>query len=236
MHEIRMFGGLEVRTRGVRLAGHDFGGVESRHILALLALHGALGETDLVDLLWAGRPPGDHRTVLKRHVSVLRARLDPVGPAGRPIVVTTGGAARVTGYALDRDRVRTDVARFDELLAAATGRTPTRALPPLTAAAHLAGCPLLDGELDRGWVTEARKHYRNRLIESLLGTADRALSTGEPEAALDLAGRVVALEPSAERGWFVTMAAHRVLGERVRAHGTRRRGATALLRSAVAEG
>src|SRR3954447_7671194 len=42
MYDIQLFGRLEVRTRGVRLTGRDFGGVKPRHILALLGLRGDL--------------------------------------------------------------------------------------------------------------------------------------------------------------------------------------------------
>lgn len=212
MYEIRLFGGLEVRTRGVRLAGRGLGGVESRRILALLALHGELGVTDLADLLWDGSPPAGHRAALATHVSVLRCRLDP-DRVGGPSLIAAGGM----GYALDPDRFRTDVARFDELMAAAMGRTALRAVPPLTAAVHLAGRPLLAGDEGGGWVAEARAHYRGRLVEALLGAADHALVTGEPTAALGLAGRVLELEPFAERGWYVTIAAYRALGDRAAA-------------------
>ena len=42
MYDIQLFGRIQVRTRGVRLAGRDFGGVKPRHILALLALRGSV--------------------------------------------------------------------------------------------------------------------------------------------------------------------------------------------------
>jgi len=50
MYDIQLFGRLEVRTRGVRLTGRDFGGVKPRHILALLALRGAIHRSELADL------------------------------------------------------------------------------------------------------------------------------------------------------------------------------------------
>jgi DNA-binding SARP family transcriptional activator len=166
MYEIQLFGRMQVRTRGVRLSGPDFGGVLPRHILALLALRGALRTEELTELLWNGRPPADHVTTLHGFVSELRRRLDPAG-SSRDSVITAGNG----GYALVAERVRVDVARFDELLAAADGRTASRALPPLTAAAHLAGEPLLAGE-SSAWADAARELYRVRLQQALL-EADR---------------------------------------------------------------
>jgi len=135
MHDIQLFGRLEVRTRGVRLSGRDFGGIKPRHILALLALRGPLGKTELTELLWDGKPPANNKATMESDVSVLRHRLDPAGPAGRR-------AARCA-----------------------------RARPGLGRAAH----------------------------------------------ALTLAERAVTLDPMAERGWAIRMAAHRALGDRVAA-------------------
>jgi hypothetical protein len=70
MYDIRLFGRLEVRTRGIRLAGRDFGGANPRHILALLALRGRLHTDELAQLLWDGRPPANHVVKLERYVSV----------------------------------------------------------------------------------------------------------------------------------------------------------------------
>jgi DNA-binding SARP family transcriptional activator len=142
-------------------------------------------------------------------VSLLRRRLDPAGSARDSVIATRDG-----GYALVADRVRVDVARFDELLAAASGRTPGRALRPLTAAAHLAARPLLEDVAQPRWASAARERYRERLVTALLAAADRALAAGEARTARALAGRVVDIDPVAERGWEITLAAHRALGER----------------------
>jgi DNA-binding SARP family transcriptional activator len=213
MYDIRLFGRLEVRTRGVRLTGRDFGGTKPRHILALLALRGPLAKSELTELLWEGRPPANHRATVESYVSVLRHRLDPQGSARDSAVATrTGG-----GYALVADRVRVDVARFDELVAAATGRTAGGALRPLTAAAHLAERPLLEEEVRTDWAVTAREHYRERLIGTLLNAGGHALTGGDAQSAVVLAERAVGLDPLAERGWAIAMAAHRALGDRVAA-------------------
>jgi DNA-binding SARP family transcriptional activator len=208
MYEIQLFGPLQVRTRGVRLAGRDFGGVGPRHILAMLALHGAMHKAELTEMLWDGRPPANHVTTVESYVSLLRHRLDPSATARDSVITSSNG-----GYALIAEHVRVDVARFDELVAAASGRTAGRALRPLTAAAHLAASPLLSDE-QSDWVTSARSLYRGRLVETLLEAGRHALAAGRAQEALALAGRAVTLDPVAERGWFIIMDAHRELGDR----------------------
>ena len=212
MYDIQLFGRLEVRTRGVRLSGRDFGGTKPRHILALLALRGPLGKGELIELLWDGRPPANHKATVESYVSVLRHRLDPDGRARDSAINTRSGG----GYALVTDRVRVDVARFDELVAAATGRSAAGALRPLTAAAELAGRPLLEEEAGSEWAGTARAHYRGRLVGALLEAGGHALAA-DAARALAVAERAVALDPMAERGWVIAMAAHRALGDRVQA-------------------
>nr|BFE76043.1 hypothetical protein GCM10020092_093440 [Actinoplanes digitatis] len=145
-------------------------------------------------------------------MSLLRHRLDPAGDSRDSAITSRDG-----GYALVDERVRVDVARFDELVAAASGRTAGRALRPLTAAAHLAGRPLLEDVEHPEWAAEARERYRTRLVTTLLDAGGLALAAGEPSTALELAGRAVDIDPVAERGWAITMAAHRSLGDRVAA-------------------
>ncbi|MEU4219616.1 BTAD domain-containing putative transcriptional regulator [Actinoplanes sp. NPDC026623] len=212
MYEIQLFGRLEVRTRGVRLTGHDFGGDKPRQILALLALRGDLHGEELSELLWSGRPPAGHQTTVEGYVSLLRHRLDPAGDTRDSAITSRDG-----GYSLVAERVRVDVARFDELVAAAEGRPAERALRPLTAAAHLAGRPLLEDVEHPEWAAEAREVYRARLVTTLLDAGGLALAAGEARKALDLAERAVGIDPVAERGWVITIAAHRALGDRLAA-------------------
>jgi DNA-binding SARP family transcriptional activator len=208
MYEIRLFGPLQVRTRGIRLAGNDFGGDKPRHILALLALRGELSSDVLGDLLWDGQPPAGHHEAVRDHVSTLRDKLDPDAPAADSVIASTDG-----GYALVADRVRVDVARFDELVAAAGRRTASRALPPLVAAAHVADRPLLAGERSR-WADSAREIYRIRLRETLLQAAGYALSAMRVRDALVLAERALELYPDDERGWRILSTVHGRLADR----------------------
>jgi hypothetical protein len=156
MFDIQLFGRVEVRTRGECLAGADFGGDRPRHLLALLALRGEVSIKELAELLGIGKK------AVEAELAVLRDHLEPSVPARDSVVLAHRN--RVT---LDPDRVRIDVARFDELLTAAAGRPVERAVKPLTAAAFLATRPLLEDE-DEPWAAEARAEYRAKLMMSRL--------------------------------------------------------------------
>ncbi|SDT68597.1 hypothetical protein [Actinoplanes derwentensis] len=152
MHDIQLFGRLEVRTRGIRLFGDDFGGAGPRQLLALLALRGEWSLVELADTL------GVRTDTVKADLGILRDHLEP-GVRRRDSVITTQrGRAR-----LRTDRVHVDTATFDQLLATAAGRPPDRAARPLAAAAFLASRPLLEDE-DAPWAAEARAEYRAKLI------------------------------------------------------------------------
>jgi hypothetical protein len=152
MFDIQLFGRVEVRTRGIRLVGSDFGGDRPRHLLALLALRGELSTSELGELL------GANRKAVEGDLWVLRQHLEPDAPARGSVLVSRRGR-----WSLDPDRIRVDVARFDELIAAAAGRSAERAVKPLTAAAFVANRPLLEDE-NEPWAAEARAEYRAKLM------------------------------------------------------------------------
>jgi DNA-binding SARP family transcriptional activator len=152
MFDIQLFGRIEVRTRGVRLSGADFGGDRPRQLLALIALRGEASMSELADLL------GTSKKSVEADLSVLRAHLEPGVHTRDSVIVTHRGQVR-----FHPDRVRVDVSRFDELIAAAAGRPAERAIKPLTAAAFLANRPLLEDE-DTPWAAEARNEYRAKLV------------------------------------------------------------------------
>ena len=152
MFDIQLFGRLEVRTRGVCLVGEDFGGDRPRHLLALLALRGEASISELAEVLRTTKK------AIETDLAVLRQQLEP-GVTPRDSVVVT----HRNHVSLDPDRIRVDVARFDELIAAAAGRPAERAVKPLTAAAFLATHPLLE-DIDEPWAAEARAEYRAKLV------------------------------------------------------------------------
>ncbi len=156
MFDIQLFGRVEVRTRGIRLVGADFGGDRPRHLLALIALRGEMSTSELADLVQTTKKN------VETDMSVLRDKLEPgVTPRDAVVVVHRGR------WSLDADRVRIDVARFDELIAAAAGRPADRAVKPLTAAGFVAAEPLLADE-DEPWAAEARAQYRAKLVMARL--------------------------------------------------------------------
>ena len=159
MFDIQLFGRIEVRTRGIRLVGADFGGDRPRHLLALIALRGEVSTSELADLLQA------NKKTVETDMSVLRDKLEPgVSPRDSVIVARRGR------WSLDPDRVRIDVARFDELIAAAANRPAGRAVKPLTAAGFVASEPLL-AEEDAPWAAELRAEYRAKLMMARLTDA-----------------------------------------------------------------
>lgn len=152
MFDIQLFGRVEVRTRGERLAGRDFGGDRPRHLLALLALRGEASISELAEQL------GTSKKSVAANLSILRKHLEPGVSSRDSVIGSHRGRLR-----LDPERVRVDVARFEELIAVAEGRPAERAVKPLTAASILATRPLLEDE-DVPWAAEARSQYRAKLV------------------------------------------------------------------------
>lgn len=145
---------------------------------------------------------------MEGHLSLLRRRLDPEAADTDSVITTAGG-----GYSLVADRVRVDVARFDELVAAASGRTASRALRPLTAAAHVAARPLLEDVEQPRWATIARERYRLRVVTALLDAAGHACAIGDPRTALTLAEQALDLDPTCARGKTIMERARHALGD-----------------------
>jgi DNA-binding SARP family transcriptional activator len=209
MFEVRLFGVTEVRTPRGTMTARDFGGVKQRHILQLLALHGALSKAELAEHLWEGSPPAEYIATLESYVSLLRRRIDPGSPARRSVVATRTG-----GYALDTDRVSTDIGRFDRLLLSASGLPAATALPMLSQAVAVANAPLLADEMYPTWARDARQRHRARLVEAATRAAEHALAAGDTQHADDLASRATDLEPLAEAAWRVRMSARHAAGDR----------------------
>ena len=130
--EVRILGPLDVRVEGHAV---QFDGAKQRTLFTALALRAPepISVDELVEAVWAGRPPGDGVQALQKQVSRLRHRLGESAPVHR-------GA---TGYALGVERGAIDSHRFEDLLERARAEDPDAASSDLEAALELWRGPAL---------------------------------------------------------------------------------------------
>jgi predicted ATPase/DNA-binding SARP family transcriptional activator len=190
--EVRLLGPLDVRVEGRAV---QFDGAKQRALFTALALRAPEPVTvdELVEAVWAGRPPGDGVQALQKQVSRLRHRLGDAAPVER-------GAA---GYALRVGREALDSRRFEELLERARAEDPEPASADLEAALRLwRGPALADHRFDEFAQREIGRleELRMEAIEESMGTQ---LARGRDA---DLVGELR------------TLVAEHPLRERMRAH------------------
>jgi DNA-binding SARP family transcriptional activator len=131
--EFRLLGPLEILEAGLRL---ELGGVKQRSLIAVLLLHAneVVSVDRLVDELWGSSPPRTATKSIQVYVSRLRKQL------GDDRLITTP-----PGYVLCADPSEIDVARVEELIAAARQSDPPTASRLLREALGLwRGAPLGD--------------------------------------------------------------------------------------------
>ncbi|WP_282206298.1 BTAD domain-containing putative transcriptional regulator [Kitasatospora fiedleri] len=126
-----LLGPLALRHGG---ADVPIGSPALRRLLGLLALThpGAATRQEITDTLWPSGPPDSQQSLLHTHIGRLRRLLAPNAPDSsdspgssddpdRPDRPDRPGIVRTpTGYRLDLPRHRTDLGRFDDLLARTT--------------------------------------------------------------------------------------------------------------------
>ncbi len=175
--EFRLLGPLEVADGDRVLA---VPGAKPRALLAALLLRP--GETvsaeRLIDELWGDDPPETAHNTLQVYVSQLRRAL------GADVI-----ARRSSGYSLAVGREQIDVARFEDLVAAARGAEPAVAAARLREALALwRGAPEIDGPR----LEELRLGALEERIEADLALGRHAELVPELQA-------LVATEPLRER-------------------------------------
>ncbi|TQJ47401.1 AfsR/SARP family transcriptional regulator [Streptomyces sp. SLBN-115] len=176
----------------------DPGFPQQRALLALLLAHAgrSVPTTEIVDVLWAERPPASALNVVRRYVGALRRLLEPGLPPrapGRRLLRRTGG------YLLEAATDEVDLLRFRELTrqgkrAAATGRAETAARQFVLALGEWRG------QVAMGIPASAREHVQftavqRELLETARLAADAALLCGQAEQALPALRRATAHDP-----------------------------------------
>ena len=201
---MRLFGGFEVQAGSGRSLA-----VPTRKAQALLAYLAltpgqAHPRDKLATLLWADASPAAARNALRQTLFVLRKAL---GSHKGALLIVTGDALTLPPAA-----VRTDVTAFEQ--AVATGTTTA-----LESAAALYRGDLLAGLTAEApgfedWLMSERERLRELAIESLARLLGQRRAAGATEAAVQLALRLLALDPLQEAVHRTLMRLYAQLGRR----------------------
>ncbi len=179
---------------------------KARALLAYIALHPgqALPRERLGSLLWGDS--GDERAQgnLRQTLMVLRKALDVMEPS--PLQSDRGTVA------LDPACIEVDAVSFARL---AVNGNPA----DLEAAVALYRGDLLEGfsipdPAFESWLEEERRHLRELMSRALMALVAHKRETGDPQAAVTLAHRLLTMDPLQERAHRALMVLYGELGER----------------------
>lgn len=190
-----VLGPLRVRRAEREL---DLGFPQQRALLGLLMVRAGrpVQVSEIVDVLWASRPPASAPNVVRRYVGALRRLLEPGLPpraSGRRLPRRTGA------YLLDAEPDEIDLLRFRELTlrgkrAVATGR------PEVAVRQFVGALGEWRGPVAMGLPASAREHalfhaVEHELVLTTRMAADAALLCGTAGLVLPSLRRAIDLEP-----------------------------------------
>jgi TolB-like protein/Tfp pilus assembly protein PilF len=196
---LKLLGGFEVQ----RVAGPVIGlsAKKTRALLAYLtlAVGRAHGRDKLADLLWSDRSDKQARDSLRQAIAELREAFTDCQPA--PL------ATDHELLAVDPAAIEVDALEFERLAV-------NDNMADLRRAAALYGGELLDGigvkdPVFEEWLGDRRRHYRDLAISML----KKLLAHERGEATLDVAQRLLALDPLQEEGHQALMRCYAEAGD-----------------------
>lgn len=194
-------------------------GPQGRIVVALLiAEHRrAVTKHELADVLWGDELPESWERSLRVLVSKVRAALEPVSPAGEPLLRGAFGTYQMflpRGSVVDLDAAR----RFahDAESALAAGEVPAAGAAALVTQTITAR-PFLPG-IDNPWVDTVRRDLSELRARALIVQAEAALSLDDAHEAIRCSERVLKLDPYRERAVQLLMRACAATSDTARAH------------------
>lgn len=209
--EIRLLGGFEVRVDG--RAVHGFESQKVRGLLAYLVVPRGVpqGRERLASLFWPEHEPNSARSSLRQALYNLRSTLSPLQPLAATHQAVT--------FSRDLD-VHVDAEEFEEALRRGMEEDAPHLLTQAVRLYHgdfLSGCPVRAGSELEDWITEQRERLREGAIQALRTLIDHHRERGEHRLALQLAQRLLALDPLAEGAHRQLMGLYALSGRRGRA-------------------
>ncbi|MBF6334131.1 BTAD domain-containing putative transcriptional regulator [Nocardia transvalensis] len=213
--EIRMLGRFIVRRAGVRVAPREFGGLQARRLLRLLALRpGTLLSKDAAaEALWPQRQPADPAGNVEVLISRIRSALGDrslveTGPAGYMLVIDE----RIW---IDTEALLADTARGRGALAT----DPATALTAFTQALTVWGGEPLTEDAYADWAQDPRNRLCDTYLQALEGAATAALAVGDPVTAAQWARLACERQPLREASTLLLVRALALGGDRAAALG-----------------
>lgn len=171
-----------------------------RRLLAYLIEHRSVSRRRAAAELWPDHDPDKGLLNLRVTLSYLQRVLEPDREEGAPSWFLSVDDDEIT---LHPDRISVDSWQFDVLIGrarqAGDRNVPSEALARFREAVALFGGDYLAAWEDEYWGSLERLRYRSQFAQAANRAGELLLAKGEPEAALDLAGTVLAYEQLSER-------------------------------------
>lgn len=212
---------LRLQRGDVVITGDVIRGRRVRLVLAYVVLerpHPIL-VSDLVRAVWSEEPPASWPSSIREIVSRVRTLLTMVGCPGA--VSTRDRSLHIAlpdDICVDVEQALADARRFRE--AAAAGACHLGTGEDLTACAakvlDATSSPFLSGE-ESPWVHGWRVRLQQAMGVALTTLAEAALARGDAVSAAELAGRMIAGEPTTEVGHALLMRSQQLAGQRAEA-------------------
>jgi TolB-like protein len=172
---------------------------KSRGLLAILALSPSVPREKLANLLWSERGDAQARSSLRQTLASLRRDLGPVHES-----LIMAGDERIS---IDQIRAEIDVVAFQRLTVTEDAESLRQALT-LYRGELLEDTMISDPAFDE-WITEQRA----RLHDLAVGTIERLWAMESGPRRIDLAKRLVAIEPLKESAHLNLMQSYAEAGE-----------------------
>lgn len=214
---ILLLGGFEVWSQGEQLRG--FESQKVRALLAYLVLHAGRSQSRdrLAGLFWGDKDDETARRNLRQAIYSLKATL-PGEDSGRPHLIVDHQQVR-----FDRDSdYWLDVEAFEHALGP-RGDTAAAGFHDLIGAAQLYRGDLLAGFLLKDcphfeeWLVTQQERLREAALEALRTLVGSYLARGEHRLGIQLARRLVAMDPLSEEAHRHLMRLYDMAGQRDRA-------------------
>jgi tetratricopeptide (TPR) repeat protein len=204
---VRTFGEFRVSVGGRELGTAEWKRKRARDLFKLLLINHrrALTLDEIIETLWDGRADRKSEMLVMNAISHIRSALEPDRRRGASSAYLVGSDR---SYALHLDESAwVDFLRFKEIVVAARRTTNARERRDLyEQAADLYRGDFLKEEYYEPWTATERDLLKDAFLESVEFLAVEYARSGEHDAAIDAARRIIASDCTSERAHEVLIA------------------------------